>query len=142
MTDLIPAEIQAMIDNEGVYVCGDTKHPASAGVIISHGQKLWSTQLDKTLAPDRFLPTLTIGGPFLQPSPERDELARLEREIAEEGAIALLECELRHAEDDWLDTTTYDEVDPVAELRYLELRGLLERHPERPELVRVKSEDT
>ena len=67
-----------------------------------------------------------------------NELARLQQEIADEGAICVLESECRRVDDEWLDTNTYDIAEPTAELRYLELRGLIERHPERPELVRVK----
>lgn len=68
------------------------------------------------------------------------ELTRLERELAENCAADTLECECVHREDGWLDTTTYGTVDPVAELRYLELRGLIERHPGHPDWVRVKEQ--
>lgn len=63
-----------------------------------------------------------------------DELARLEREIAEKRARALATCPVyrsnlplfaRHFPDEY---------------RYLELRGLLERHPTEPGLVRVKEQ--
>lgn len=128
------------------------------------------------------------------------ELATLERELAEECAIAILESECLHRDDGWLDTSAYaalesrrkelqlrlqvlqnrrntsaksiaqvksrgediqplldevcalgqdletieaelravrDEQDLDGALRYLELRGLLERHPENHDWVRI-----
>lgn len=72
-----------------------------------------------------------------------DELTRLEREIAEESARSDIECEYVRVLDEgdrWYDTNLVSDEDWVPTLeraeRYLELRGLLERHPERPELVR------
>jgi len=65
MSDHIPAKIQAMIDHEGVYVCGDTKHPEYTVPIISIDGILRSVVLDDILDPTRFLPTLTITGPFM-----------------------------------------------------------------------------
>lgn len=67
-----------------------------------------------------------------------DELARLEREVAEMGAQEMIEWYCRQ-EGRWQDTTAVldaDEAEVAKSVRYLDLRGLLERHPERPELVR------
>jgi len=65
-----------------------------------------------------------------------DELARLEREIAEETAISDIECHCLTDDDGWWDTAEEEGDLLKKSVRYLELRGLLERHPERPELVR------
>jgi hypothetical protein len=67
MTDQIPEKIQAMIDEEGIYVCGDTAFPCYTVVVVSIGGKLFSIVLDNELDPTRFLPTLTIAGPFHKP---------------------------------------------------------------------------
>jgi len=137
--DLVPPAIRSMIENEGVYVCGDTNAPEFDVPIISMGGKLFSIVIDEELNPERFLPTLTINGPFRKQDPAGDELAKLQQEIADDGAISTLESECAYDDEgEWLDTNAYDIAEPTAELRYLELRGLLERHPERPELVRVK----
>ena len=70
-----------------------------------------------------------------------DELARLEREIAERDALCAVQtfcksCDITST-GIWvkcIDTTSLPNLTKA--FRYLELRGLLERHPERPELVR------
>jgi len=69
-----------------------------------------------------------------------DELARLEREIAEAEARfrVMYHCSMKR---EWLTVPEYQRYLKAADelgksLRYLQLRGLLERHPERPELVR------
>lgn len=65
---------------------------------------------------------------------------RLARKIADESAVSLIECNSRPvAEDYW-------EIDPkaisagcIVEAQvYLELRGMLERHPKNPLWVRAK----
>lgn len=69
-----------------------------------------------------------------------DELARLEREIAE--AEARFRVMYHCAETpEWMILPEYQRYlvagDELGKsVRYLELRGLIERHPERPELVR------
>lgn len=71
-----------------------------------------------------------------------DELTRLGREIADETARSDIECECVWIDEGgrWYDTNLVSDQDVVPMLeraeRYLELRGLIERHPERPELVR------
>ncbi len=62
-TDL-KERIQAMQDNEGMYLCGDTLAPAATVPIVSVKGKLYSIVLDEELDPERFLPTATISGPF------------------------------------------------------------------------------
>ena len=66
-----------------------------------------------------------------------DELARLEREIAEESAISDIECNGVRGKDGWTEIHAEEYPQLLAtSVLYLELRGLLERHPEMPELVR------
>jgi len=65
--DLLRPEIRSMIDNEGVYVCGDTKRPEVTVPIISIGGRLHGIMLDVELDPTRFLETVTIAGPFHKP---------------------------------------------------------------------------
>lgn len=60
----IRAEAQRMIDNPGVYVCGDTNWPEASTIVVSIGGELWSAKKDRRLNPARFLPALTIAGPF------------------------------------------------------------------------------
>lgn len=47
------------------------------------------------------------------------------------------ECSL--TEGGWWNTALYDCHDPEVEVCYLDMRGLLEHHPDHPELVRVAS---
>lgn len=64
---------------------------------------------------------------------EDDELRRLEREIAFRWARKCwADREHQCSPEGWRNGT------PLNEIRYLELRGLLERHPDNPNLVRVK----
>ena len=58
--------------------------------------------------------------------------------IADEAAKALIEGECISVTVDgqqWLDTDNYTQMD--TELSYLRARGLLEKHPTRPMLVRI-----
>lgn len=71
-------------------------------------------------------------------APPDDELARLEREIAKDAAYAAL-----LSPPSWYDLRRAERFGFVAKLRaarYLELRGLLERHPLNPNLVRSKED--
>jgi hypothetical protein len=47
--------VSFMSENEGIYVCGTMENKKMCMVIVSKDGKLWSTQLDKVLRPDRFL---------------------------------------------------------------------------------------
>lgn len=62
--DLVQPQVRAMLENSGVYVGGDTKNPDLIVVLVSNGGKVFSMKLDSELAPDRFLDTLTLNGPF------------------------------------------------------------------------------
>lgn len=64
MTNEIPPDIRSMIDRPGLYLCGDRKAPEATIPIVSMNGKLYSMEVDQELAPDRFLGTRTIAGPF------------------------------------------------------------------------------
>jgi len=75
-----------------------------------------------------------------------EELADLAFEIADEHAAGLIEsCTVEEEIDGekWLSFGTGKQCDQVREdcaneIDYLEARGLLHRHPSRPELVRIE----
>jgi hypothetical protein len=76
-----------------------------------------------------------------------EEMERLEGEMALECALADLRsfCCIHRgrggARGEWFDTLNPDELEAVARaIRYLELRGILERHPHHPLLVRARKE--
>lgn len=66
-----------------------------------------------------------------------DERLKLERELAEDAARTILESECVHMGDGWLDTSSYDVTDPEGALRYLDLRGMVERDPDIEGAVRL-----
>lgn len=53
-----------MIDNSGVYICGDTKFPDATIVLVSTNGKLYTTKIDDELNPEGFMGTMTVKGPF------------------------------------------------------------------------------
>lgn len=71
------------------------------------------------------------------------ELETLERHLAYSAARSDIECYCGFISDRWRDPSSAhaDDRETVAKaLRYLELRGLIERHPTQP-WVRVREED-
>ncbi|OTP79443.1 hypothetical protein [Caballeronia sordidicola] len=62
--DLVQPKVRAMLENSGVYIGGDSKTPDLIVVLVSTGGKVFSMKIDSELAPDRFLNTLTLNGPF------------------------------------------------------------------------------
>lgn len=78
--------------------------------------------------------TLDVGTKLYAAAPatEPSEVERLAVEIADQAAIQTVKARKVGA---W----THDD-DCCLEIAYLDLRGLLEHHPEHPELVRVKGE--
>lgn len=62
--DLLPPEIRAMVDNEGIYLCGDTARPEYTVPVASIGGRLYSMKLDEELDPERFRKTITVAGPY------------------------------------------------------------------------------
>ena len=52
---IIPDCVRAMLDNPGVYITGDAYAPDATVIMVSLGGRIFSTVLDRELAPDRFL---------------------------------------------------------------------------------------
>lgn len=74
--DLLPPEIRAMVDNEGVYLCGDSDAPAATVPVVSMAGRLYSMKIDAELDPERFKDTVTIAGPFHKPPNGQIQRAR------------------------------------------------------------------
>ena len=64
--DLIKPEVRRMIDNPGMYLCGDSNAPEATIPIASMNGRLYSMKIDEEMDPERFLETLTVTGPFLK----------------------------------------------------------------------------
>lgn len=64
IVDMLRPEVRAMIENEGVYIGGDTKEPELDVILVSMGGKIYSMQIDQELDPERFIDTMTLKGPF------------------------------------------------------------------------------
>lgn len=62
--DLVRADVRAMLENEGIYIGGDVKMPHVVVPLASQGGKVFSMKIDEELTPGRFLPTLTLHGPY------------------------------------------------------------------------------
>jgi len=62
--DLVQAQVRAMIDNPGIYVGADSRFPGVLVPLVSNEGKVFSIALDEELDPTRFLPTLTLAGPY------------------------------------------------------------------------------
>lgn len=60
----VRADIQRMVENEGVWIATDENQPGAEIPIISIGGKLRAIKLDTELDPARFLPTVRLSGPF------------------------------------------------------------------------------
>lgn len=63
--DLVLPQVRAMIENEGVYICGDTAHPAFTVPLVSYDGKILSLVAEAELDPERFIPSFTAHGPYL-----------------------------------------------------------------------------
>lgn len=91
--------------------------------------------------PERFPKIWSVLEAMLAAAPQDDELVRLEREIAESSARTEFAQEAAfhyrvYSKGGWVDCQICD---PDANwLHYLDLRGLLERHPNIPNLVKLK----
>ncbi|MFP3248227.1 MAG: hypothetical protein RXR20_27325 [Paraburkholderia sp.] len=79
--DLVQPKVRAMLENEGVYIGGDSRQPNLLVVLVSQDGKIWDTRLDNELAPERFLDTLTLHGPYV-PQPPASAHGLSESEIA------------------------------------------------------------
>ena len=78
---ILPA-VQRMVDEPGVYVVGDITDPGANVPIVSILGLLHSVVLDEVLDPSRFLPTMTVNGPFRADVPSFDLMSHLERQQA------------------------------------------------------------
>jgi hypothetical protein len=71
----------------------------------------------------------------------KDELDKLAHSLAFEVSLSAIECEaILHKEDGWMDISDAAMESIRDYVRYFETRGLLERHPERSDWVRVRDE--
>ena len=68
--DLVQPQVRAMLANPGIYVGADTTAPGMLVPLFSMHGKVHSMKLDEELDPERFLPTLTLNGPFFNQSRE------------------------------------------------------------------------
>ena len=78
----IRPEVHAMLDNEGLYICGDTKNPLVIVPLWSQDGIVQSMKLDKPLDPERFLSTVTLRGPFTPDAKDDPGVRPLERSLA------------------------------------------------------------
>ena len=65
----LTSAVEAMVQTEGVYLAGDTKHPGTMVAMVSLRGKIFMLKPDAQLDPFRFLPTMTLNGPYLPPEP-------------------------------------------------------------------------
>lgn len=72
--DLVQPKVRAMLANDGIYIGGDAKHPGVTVPLVSMNSHVFSMKIDSELEPDRFLPTLTLRGPFSVGYKSRDLL--------------------------------------------------------------------
>lgn len=63
--DLVQPQVRAMLNEPGIYIAGDTDRPDLAVVlVVQEPGRVSSLALDDELDPERFLPTLTLRGPY------------------------------------------------------------------------------
>lgn len=67
--DLLRPEVRRMLDNEGLYIGGDTRTPEAMVPLVSQGGKVFSMKIDSELDPERFVESLTLKGPYLPETP-------------------------------------------------------------------------
>lgn len=84
--DLVRPDVRAMLDTEGLYVGGDSKHPGVVVPLSSMGGRVFSMKIDEELDPARFLPTLTLHGPYYAEAPAPAPPAGVARGVTEELA--------------------------------------------------------
>ncbi|WP_225031764.1 hypothetical protein [Paraburkholderia sp. XV] len=72
--DLVQPQVRAMLNNEGFYIGGDTKQARLMVALVSQGGRVFCLKVDTELDPSRFLPSLTLHGPYgPQPPAMMDE---------------------------------------------------------------------
>ena len=67
--DLLQPQVRAMVENEGLYVGGDSRTPEMVVPLVSQNGRIFSMKIDEPLDPERFLPTLTLHGPYFAAAP-------------------------------------------------------------------------
>ncbi|BCF88723.1 hypothetical protein [Paraburkholderia largidicola] len=82
--DLLQPQVRAMLNSEGFYIGGDTKQERLMVALVSQGGRVFCMKVDNELEPSRFLPTLTLHGPYgpQPPAPTADLAALLEKALA------------------------------------------------------------
>lgn len=73
--DLIQPQVRAMLEAPGFYIGGDSNNPEMNVPLVSNKRRVFSMKIDQELAPERFLPTLTLKGPY-RVDPDADDQAR------------------------------------------------------------------
>jgi hypothetical protein len=63
-------DVRAMLEKEGLYLGGDTRHPNVIVPLWSSGGKVSSMKIDAELAPERFAEYLTLKGPYTPETPD------------------------------------------------------------------------
>ncbi len=61
----VAENVQRMLAVDGLYIGGDTNHPDKIVPLVVKGGVVASMRGDEMLAPDRFLPSFTVFGPFV-----------------------------------------------------------------------------
>ncbi|SIT43761.1 conserved hypothetical protein [Paraburkholderia piptadeniae] len=76
--DLLQPQVRAMLNNEGFYIGGDTKQERLMVALVSQGGRVFCLKVDTELEPSRFMPSLTLHGPYgPRPPAVIDELVEL-----------------------------------------------------------------
>lgn len=62
--DLVRPDVRRMLENPGVWIGGDTRQPDVIVPLWSDNGVVYSLAKDEPLHPERFLPEVTLRGPF------------------------------------------------------------------------------
>lgn len=73
--DLVQPQVREMLAAPGFYIGGDSNNPEMNVPLVSNKGRVFSMKIDTELDPERFLPTLTLKGPY-RVDPDADDLAR------------------------------------------------------------------
>lgn len=116
---------------------------ADGAAILEDGRML---TIEEILDRLRHPPGFSVPAILEETAPDQG-MQQLAFKIADESAVALLECNLMNATLGglWLDTASAEPADDPAILEaieYLELRGMLEHHPTSYHLVRIIEQET
>lgn len=78
--DAVQPNVRAMLASEGFYIGADTAKPGFEVPLVVIGGKVFCMKIDTELAPERFIDTSTLAGPFrakglpCAPPPDPDSL--------------------------------------------------------------------